>query len=270
MAILLRASAVPTRNVTGFIGGTWNRFGKFYAVRQGDAHSWVEAYIDGEGWHTFDPTPPADAAPKSELSGAWAQLRDFLEATSQRWDRHVVGYDLSQQANLWREISRRRKATGSVFGENVSFKRVGFVALGIAGVGVFGYYLHKRRKQRALAPRADDPEPRSPSATLATMLYELLDGAMAAVGIPRSPGVPPLRHARALMMNDHPAADEILDLTNVYLSARFGGDELTEEDRLDFEQRVKLLRQTEERRRKQAAKDERQAARRGDRSVDVG
>ncbi len=270
MAILLRAAQVPTRNVTGFIGGTWNRFGRFYAVRQGDAHSWVEAYIDGEGWHTFDPTPPADAAPKSELSGAWAQLRDFLEATSQRWDRHVVGYDLSQQASLWREISRRRKATGSVFGEGVSLKRVGFTALGVAAAGVLAWVWYKRRRQRALAPRAAEAEPRSPSATLATLLYESLDSTMAAVGVPRSPGVPPLGHARALLMNDHPAADEILDLTNVYLSARFGGIELSEDDRLDFEQRVKLLRQTEERRKKQAAKDERQAARKGDRSVEAG
>src|SRR5262249_58140618 len=114
MTVLLRAVDVPTRNVTGFIGGTWNRFGRFYAVRQGDAHSWVEVYIDNDGWRTFDPTPPADAAPKSELSGAWAQLRDFLEATSQRWDRHVVGYDLSQQASLWRELSKRRQQTRAV------------------------------------------------------------------------------------------------------------------------------------------------------------
>ncbi len=254
MAILLRAVDVPTRNVTGFIGGTWNRFGRFYAVRQGDAHSWVEAYVDGEGWNTFDPTPPADAAPKSELSGVWAQLRDFLEATSQRWDKHVVGYDLSQQASLWRELSRRRKATSSVFGEGTSWKRAGLTALGVAGAGAAFWIWYKRRRLRIQAPREGDREPRSPSATLATILYESLDVTMAAVGVPRSPGVPPLRHASSLVMNDHPAADEILDLTNIYLSARFGGVELTEDDRLDFEARVKQLQKAEERRLKQAAR----------------
>lgn len=255
MAILLRAVDVPTRNVTGFIGGTWNRFGRFYAVRQGDAHSWVEVYVDNEGWRTFDPTPPADAAPKSELSGAWAQLRDFLEATSQRWDRHVVGYDLSQQASLWRELSRRRQQTGSIFGEGTSFKRAGLTALGIAAAGVAAWLYYKRRRQRGVAPRPDEVESRSPSAALATILYEGLDTAMAAVGIPRSPGVPPLRHARALEVNDHPAAEEVMDLTNLYLSARFGGISLNEEDRRDYEQRVKLLRQSEERRIKQAARE---------------
>ena len=255
MAILLRASDVPTRNVTGFIGGTWNRFGRFYAVRQGDAHSWVEAYIEGEGWRTFDPTPPADAAPKSELSGAWAQIRDFLEATSQRWDRHVVGYDLSQQASLWRELSRRRAQNGSLLGDGNTGRRVAFALGGIAVTGVAAWLWHRRRKQRGIAPRGDADEARSPSAALATVLYEQLDATMTAVGITRSPGDPPLRHARALVRNDHPAAEEILDLTHIYIEARFGGHDLTEEDRLDFEQRVKLLRQTEERRLKQAARD---------------
>src|SRR6185436_2895613 len=101
-----------------------------------------------EGWRTFDPTPPADAAPKSELSGAWAQLRDFLEATSQRWDRHVVGYDLSQQASLWREISKRRQRTGSIFGETGITKRTGLAALGISAAGAAIFIVYKRRKQR--------------------------------------------------------------------------------------------------------------------------
>src|SRR3954465_13519074 len=101
MAVMLRTQGVPTRNVNGFIGGTFNRFGHFYAVRQGDAHSWVEVYLEGTGWENFEPTPPGDALPKSELAGVWAYLPDVLEATSQRWEHHVVGYDLNQQVSLF-------------------------------------------------------------------------------------------------------------------------------------------------------------------------
>ncbi|MDB5217935.1 MAG: Transglutaminase-like enzyme putative cysteine protease, partial [Myxococcaceae bacterium] len=52
MALMLRELAIPSRNVTGFVGGTYNRFGRYYAVREGDAHSWVEAYFDDpiRGW----------------------------------------------------------------------------------------------------------------------------------------------------------------------------------------------------------------------------
>src|SRR5262249_37169661 len=61
MAVLLRAVGVPTRNVNGFLGGEWNEYGKYIAVRSGDAHSWVEVYLEGVGWTTWDPTPSAQA-----------------------------------------------------------------------------------------------------------------------------------------------------------------------------------------------------------------
>ena len=61
IAVMLRTVGVPTRSVNGFYGGEWNSYGHYLAVRQGDAHSWVEVWIDGAGWVTFDPTPPGAA-----------------------------------------------------------------------------------------------------------------------------------------------------------------------------------------------------------------
>jgi hypothetical protein len=45
------------------------------------------------------------------------------------------------------------------------------------------------------------------------------------------------------MALDHPVADEVMELTQLYLEARFGGRELSDPDRRDFQRRVKLLRQ---------------------------
>src|SRR5690606_23943302 len=84
MAVMLRTLGVPSRNVTGFIGGTWNRFGRFYAVRQGDAHSWVEVFLPDVGWTRFDPTPASPAAPVAEIHGFAAFLRDVIEAAGER------------------------------------------------------------------------------------------------------------------------------------------------------------------------------------------
>jgi transglutaminase-like putative cysteine protease len=242
MAILLRAVGVPTRNVTGFIGGTYNRFGKFYAVRQGDAHSWVEVFIDDYGWKTYDPTPPGDAAPKSELAGVWAYLRDFLEATSQRWERHVVGYDLNQQVSLFQALTNRRGMPSAT--RRWSRPRVGvlvtvFVVLLVGGV-ILWFYLRRQRRGRHDGQAAR--EVRSPSAVLATELYERLEAAMSAKGIPRPPGVPPFRHAEALNALGHPLADEIIDLTEVYLRARFGGEVIQAAEKREFEERVKAIR----------------------------
>lgn len=248
MAVMLRTVGVPSRNVTGFVGGSYNRFGRFYAVRQGDAHSWVEAFIDDgssaeAGWRTFDPTPPADAAPKSEMGGFWAWLRDILEASSQRWERHVVGYDFHQQSGLYDTLTRRRGTVGL----NRKWSRprpagVG-VVVAIACVAGAGYLYLRTRRRRALARAGDPNNPRSPSAILATDLYERLDAAMTQKGIPRSPCVPPLRHAEALTALSHPLADDVCELTDVYLRARFGGQVITEEMRGHFEERIKQIRQ---------------------------
>lgn len=242
MAVMLRTLDIPTRNVTGFVGGTYNRFGKFYAVRQGDAHSWVEAYIEKYGWLTFDPTPPADAAPKSEIGGIWAYLRDLIEATSQRWDRHVVSYDLSQQLSLFNSFRRYRRGEGGS-PENTGMRNRRVLVLIVLGTGVVAaaYFYFRRKKLRGMAV-VKPGDARSQSALLATALYEALDIAMGVRGIARSPGTPPLKHAEMLAAMSHPLAHEIHDLTSIYIESRFGGRTLGDDDKRTFEKRVRAIR----------------------------
>jgi transglutaminase-like putative cysteine protease len=238
MVVLLREQKVPARNVTGFIGGSYNRFGHYYAVRQGDAHSWVEVFLPERGWQTFDPTPPADAAPRSELSGMLAFLRDIIEATGQRWDRYVVGYDLRQQVYLFESISRYGSL--HVSPTLARAKPLRFVAATVA-IGALAYAVWRRKKslRRSAGPPTDL---KARERMLATSLYELLEAAMAAQGIPRGASTPPLRHAESLERLGHPLADEVLDLTHLYLGARFGGLSITEDLRRDFEGRVRRVR----------------------------
>jgi transglutaminase-like putative cysteine protease len=241
MAMLLRTLGVPTRNVTGFIGGTYNRFGNFYAVRQGDAHSWVEVYLNGRGWSRFDPTPPSSSAPRSEVTGMVAFLRDIIEAAAQRWSRHVIGYDLDQQIELFHSVKERYRDWGGQtlirqakpFGPPLAV----LIAFGVA------YLLWRRFK----FPRSSLPSGRKRgeplAATRAVALYRLLEDALRAMGVGRQPSTPPLAHARALAQLKHPAAREVLSLTECYLEARFGRRALSQEEEREFEQRVKGLRQ---------------------------
>ena len=69
MAVMLRTLGIPSRVVNGFQRGEWNPYGRYFMVRLRDAHSWVEAYIQGRGWMTFDPTPPGAAIPQSDIDG---------------------------------------------------------------------------------------------------------------------------------------------------------------------------------------------------------
>lgn len=55
MAVLLSVIDVPVRNVSGFVSSEY-RDG-LHLVRAAHAHSWVEVYLEDEGWVVFDPTP---------------------------------------------------------------------------------------------------------------------------------------------------------------------------------------------------------------------
>lgn len=249
MAIMLRELGIPSRNVTGFVGGTYNRFGRYYAVRQGDAHSWVEAYLDDpvHGWVTFDPTPTSGAQPLEDTTGAWIYVRDLLEALSQRWNRYVIGYDLKTQVRIFEDLSKRyerlRADTGANRGVAEKMTRPSVLA-GVLLVAALGGYViwRRRRSPKASSPDAPPSARIDPKLELAASLYRTLELALATQGVPRPPSLPPLRHAEDLVGRQHPLADDILALTNRYLEARFGGVQIEEAEQRDFERRVKEIR----------------------------
>jgi hypothetical protein len=70
----------------------------------------------------------------------------------------------------------------------------------------------------------------------------MLELALQAQGVARAPSMPPLRHAEELRTRSHPLADEILALTHMYLETRFGGADLTDAKRRDFQRRVRDIR----------------------------
>jgi transglutaminase-like putative cysteine protease len=242
MTIMLRTLDVPARNVTGFVGGTFNRFSRSYVVRQGDAHSWVEVWVDGAGWTRFDPTPPSDAIPKSEIGGAFAVLRDFVEALGQRWSRHVVGYDLRQQLGLYGEFEstyRRLVPTTSPLHRVIgSPRKLLLTLLALAALGFGLRELWRLRKRRGGSDQKLDADRRASSAV---ELYQALERVLAVRGVSRPVGTPPLAHARALSALGHPLSGEVLDLTEVYLRARFGGEELDALAKRAYVERVRAL-----------------------------
>jgi protein-glutamine gamma-glutamyltransferase len=243
MAVMLRTQGVPTRNVNGFIGGTFNRFGRYYAVRQGDAHSWVEVWVDGKGFVRFDPTPPADAAPQSEITGVLAFVRDMVEAAAQRWDRNVVGYDMSQQVSLLRAVRTRYgafKSKNKVAGAMLaSPRRTLMTVAGLVIVVGAGVYLWRRRgNQASKEPPPSEIETRQRETA---ELYRALDAALSQRGAARPSGTPPLTHVQGLLSLGHPVAEPALKLTERYLRARFGKQAFSPEERREFLREVREL-----------------------------
>jgi transglutaminase-like putative cysteine protease len=249
MALMLRTVGVPSRNVTGFVGGTWNRFGRYYAVREGDAHSWVEVYIDDPvhpAWRTFDPTPPGGAQPLEPPGGAYYYVRDFVEALSQRWDTYVVGYDLRRQIHIFEDLSHRyermRSRTGMDRGPLDRLTRGPMVVVGGVLLAAVGYGFWRRRRKATRGEGESERRPTDARLDAAAALYRGLETALQLQGITRAPSIPPLRHAEELKSKSHPLADEVLALTQVYLEARFGGTALSDTEKRNFERRVRVLR----------------------------
>ena len=235
MALMLREIGIPSRNVTGFVGGTYNRFGHYYAVREGEAHSWIEAYIDDPthpGWMTFDPTPSAGAQPLGDTTGPWVYMRDLVEAVSQRWNHYVIGYDLRSQVHLYDWFSS---------GQGKTSKIRWWYALAAIALGAAAYILWKRRKR--FGQKAPSPEKKNDRGQqVAASMYRVLEQALVAQGLTRPPSLPPLRFAEELRSRAHPLAAEVIDLTEIYLSVRFGGTRLDEESLRGFDKRVRAVR----------------------------
>ena len=59
--ILLRLGGVPCRYVTGFVAVDRNPVGDYWTARNKDAHAWVEAYDEKQGWVLVESTPPEES-----------------------------------------------------------------------------------------------------------------------------------------------------------------------------------------------------------------
>jgi len=240
MAIMLRTLGIPSRNVTGFVGGRYNPYGGYYALRQGDAHSWVEAYIDGRGWVTYDPTPSgrAELGPRQNL---WADLQAFTDALRTRWMTSVVGYDLRAQvsmlrklANLFSAAEHRSAATdhGGSHAELDALKRFGklllllLVAVGFL-VGAFVWRARHARKVKGTRPMP-------PQVAEAVRLYHELDKALTGNGHARPPSLTPLEHAVALESEGFVQASDVRVVTESYMRIRYGGGVLPARELADL------------------------------------
>lgn len=107
MALLLREVDVPTRNVNGFYGAHYNDIGGFYAVRQADAHSWVEVYFEELGWLTFDPTPPAGRTAGDDAPW-FPRLANIADALRDTYLEYVIDYDLDAQLDMLEQVGVQR------------------------------------------------------------------------------------------------------------------------------------------------------------------
>ncbi len=221
-AVMGRAVGLRTRSVNGFLGGEWNEYDGYIAVRAGDAHSWSEVYFDGHGWVTFDATPAGEIDRLGRGSGAWrAKLRRWMDSVRFQWNKWVIDYDLTQQLSLFRSVGKRLSSTARAVTdagkavERFARRWAGLLgALAVLGVGVW-YWRRTRGHRRGPINAARTRRERSELARL----YEQAAKRLAV----RPPAVTPRELARQLKDRAAAGADELDELTEIYYAGQWGG-----------------------------------------------
>ncbi|RMF43929.1 MAG: transglutaminase domain-containing protein [Planctomycetota bacterium] len=118
MVAMLRQSGIPSRIVVGYRPREFNELGKYFTVRQSDAHAWVEALFRREDlqgtpyerwltdadfyWVRFDPTAGGEAL--NSIQAQEAQAYDYAE---QLWNDYVVeGNRLSATSSIYDPVAQ--------------------------------------------------------------------------------------------------------------------------------------------------------------------
>ena len=225
-AVLARAVGVPTRNVNGFLGGEWNEYDGYVAVRAGDAHAWSEVYFPGQGWVVYDATPPGVSDRLGRGGNGWrAKMRRWFDSLRFQWNKWVIDYDLYQQLELFRSIGRKfsggARSMKSMADSIKGWLARNLVALAVTGgVAAIAVAIWLRRRRRR-GPGA--PTERARARSELAMLYDRAARRLAKRGYRRDPAITPRELARDLIARGIDGGPELGELTELYYAAEWGG-----------------------------------------------
>ncbi len=219
-AVMMRAAGVPTRVVTGYLGGEINPVDGYLVVRQSEAHAWNEIWTAEDGWIRFDPTavvsptrielglldslPNTDSQPllrRTQLQ-MLIKLRHRWDAVTNAWNQMVLGYTQERQSRFL-----------SSFGfSNVSWQDM-IIALMVATgviVGAFaiGMFMRLRRKNSDTVQK----------------LWLRYCNVMAARGIARRPNEGPKDFTQRVADRFPGLSERVLRIGELYIELRYGNN----------------------------------------------
>jgi hypothetical protein len=119
LAMMLRSQKIPARLVAGYRPDEYNELGKYFTVRQQDAHTWVEAYFTAEqlkesgmfaendlnhgAWLRLDPTPASEDSNSGDVLQRQRSMPDFIQEI---WNRNVLEMNQFRQGgNLYDSLA---------------------------------------------------------------------------------------------------------------------------------------------------------------------
>lgn len=236
---LMRAADVPARVVTGYLGGEWNPIGEYFIIRQSDAHSWAEVWLEGRGWTRVDPTVvveperltrgmldllPGAGSTETRLVRASPTLVELLQrwdALNTWWNDHVLKFDYRSQLGLLSRLGFRSP--------NAAMLGWAFVTVLLVWLGWIAWHFGRGSQQR----RPDR----------LARAYARLCRKLARVGMPRPPYLGPLAYADAVGERRPDLGAGVRSLLTRYADLRYGAPrgESRADDVASFERDVARL-----------------------------
>jgi hypothetical protein len=211
MVFMLRSLRIPSRVVTGFVGGEPNEYGQYIIIRQSNAHSWVEADIDGV-WKRFDPTPPVS---EGTLSG----FSLFIDMIRMKWERYVIAYSIFDQREIARFIAFPFHRQGILRVSNqwrIFLISVLFLTAGLILTRFIVQHLHVKRYG------------------FITVYYLRLHELIRKRGGTITPSFTPADVRREAVRSD--LRGRVSEFISMYEEYRFGGKSITQEERTKYQE----------------------------------
>ncbi len=233
MAVMLRAVNIPSRVTNGFQSGEYNPVSGWVVIRASDAHSWVEAWLPGRGWTTFDPTPP-DSRPS--VTSLWTHLGFYMDAAETFWQEWVLNYNLDRQLSLAAQMENSGRVFGTQWMDRLRLRaamwkqaatdwgrRYGafaVLALMIA-VAAWTYAPRAWTWSKTLA-RVRQAQRGAARASDATLIYARMLALLKRRGFEKPAWITPVEFARLIPASE--TASLVASFTAAYNDLRFGGN----------------------------------------------
>ncbi len=225
MVVLLREIGLPARIVNGFHGGEWNEYGKFFLVRESNAHSWVELYFPGQGWVLLDPTPASDSG--LSATGNLFFLNSYFDHLRYRWSRYIVDFNQRDQILIFQGIRSNWTWQKSKLQNKVDFKfgalnnkwLIAFLALVLVAWTVYT----RSDLKSFFSYTSKKPDEK------ASIIYKRALLLLSKKGFRKSDFITPREFARVLMMTRGRELQTFFEFTEKYMDLRFGGGDIKHE-----------------------------------------
>ncbi|HEX9831240.1 MAG TPA: DUF3488 and transglutaminase-like domain-containing protein [Thermodesulfobacteriota bacterium] len=225
MVVLLREVGIPARIVNGFHGGEWNDYGKFFLIRESNAHSWVEVYFPKHGWVSFDPTPASES--EFAASGGLFLLSSYVDYLRYRWSRYIVDFSQRDQVIIFQGIRNNWTWQKSKLESKVDFQlrdlnKRWLVALLFLVLVTWAIYTRSDLKHFFSYQRKKPVE-------RASSMYKKALLLLSKKGFSKSEFATPREFARIVMKTRGRELQTFSEFTERYLNLRFGGGYITHE-----------------------------------------